>query len=624
MSDTTKQERIEEFMRKSLLGEEVINTQFHLFSARSSVSGRVVEPRVLCANNDLLAKSSKYFLDLLSSDVDPSDTSMFDLFDENEVPNDLRIDDYGYGSDSDLDEYPTSSKVNTESHSKGDTELFEGGIGSVDGFVTSSPQTGMDELLSVTKDGAESVESDETAVQETPGSKRLGKDAAVRLRSLSSRHILIKDTAFQTWYTLLNYLYTGKITVLPLSSSTGGRKSHECSTSSLDKPRCSAKSMYRLACKTGLDDLRNKTFSFIRSHLTEQNILKELSSRLGSKHPELLEMELDILYSHIASPAVVAGFPAFARRIANGELPHGAEIIVGIHTRVLKEPHSVPLKLAPIPSLTVQVPSNSAESAKMAEDGANAYYADKQGVATATTASQPTESNGPTSAPSSAPASTPDITPSSTTPVPTATSTKLKAKAPRVSLPTTNFASASTAASPSAPAPISSTVTSKPPPAPASVSSATPPLLGSRSAQSFGKPASAPTSSSTSSFLSSNVAPSHAPNAAAPPLFGLGGATAPAFGSSSTPTATSSSTRSAFSPESTEAFVARFAAALAESSSLRAPTSGTTFFGSGQATGDAESRRLPTFSFAQRDDTTESQKKPAVNPFTFGPPPPPS
>lgn len=53
----------EELVRKSLLGEELVNTQFHLFSARSSLSGQVMKPRVLCANNDLLAKSSKYFLD---------------------------------------------------------------------------------------------------------------------------------------------------------------------------------------------------------------------------------------------------------------------------------------------------------------------------------------------------------------------------------------------------------------------------------------------------------------------------------------------------------------------------------------------------------------------------------
>lgn len=56
-------------------------------------------------------------------------------------------------------------------------------------------------------------------------------------------------------------------------------------------------------------------------------------------------MELDVLYDHIASPTVVADFSALARRIANKELVHGADIIVGIHTRLLKGPHpnAVPL-----------------------------------------------------------------------------------------------------------------------------------------------------------------------------------------------------------------------------------------------------------------------------------------
>ena len=53
-------------------------------------------------------------------------------------------------------------------------------------------------------------------------------------------------------------------------------------------------------------------------------------------------MELDVLYAHIESVPVVAGFPALARRIAYKELPHGANIIVGVHERLLKERRSVP------------------------------------------------------------------------------------------------------------------------------------------------------------------------------------------------------------------------------------------------------------------------------------------
>ncbi|KAG8217016.1 hypothetical protein J3R82DRAFT_7331 [Butyriboletus roseoflavus] len=209
----------------------------------------------------------------------------------------------------------------------------------------SPEQPSTDEPFSLNKDVAGSVASSETAVQER-GKKTMANQTAIRLRSLASRHVLVKDTAFQTWYTLLNYLYTDKFNFLPLGSATPGGQLHESSTSSLDESKCSAKSMYRLACKVGLDHLRDEAFSYIRSNLTEHNILKELSCSLVSKHPQLLEMELDVLYSHIASTPVVVNFPAFAKRIANNELPHGADIILGIHTRLLKEPHPLPFKSA--------------------------------------------------------------------------------------------------------------------------------------------------------------------------------------------------------------------------------------------------------------------------------------
>ena len=48
-----------------------------------------------------------------------------------------------------------------------------------------------------------------------------------------------------------------------------------------------------------------------------------------------------MLYAQIASPTVVTGFPALAQRIALKELPHGADIIVGIHARLLKERQSL-------------------------------------------------------------------------------------------------------------------------------------------------------------------------------------------------------------------------------------------------------------------------------------------
>ena len=103
------------------------------------------------------------------------------------------------------------------------------------------------------------------------------------------------------WYTLLNYLYTGKISFLPLSSlAPGGQRGSP--TSSVYGPKCSAKSMYRLACKVripshtdalrselqaknlqvGLDHLRDQALAHVRSNLTEDNILQELSCSLVS------------------------------------------------------------------------------------------------------------------------------------------------------------------------------------------------------------------------------------------------------------------------------------------------------------------------------------------------------
>ncbi|KAF8431061.1 hypothetical protein L210DRAFT_3004192 [Boletus edulis BED1] len=61
--DSRQPECLEELARKFLLGEELVNTQFHLFSAKSFSSGPVMKPRALCANNALPAKSSKYFMD---------------------------------------------------------------------------------------------------------------------------------------------------------------------------------------------------------------------------------------------------------------------------------------------------------------------------------------------------------------------------------------------------------------------------------------------------------------------------------------------------------------------------------------------------------------------------------
>ena len=127
-------------------------------------------------------------------------------------------------------------------------------------------------------------------------------------------------------------------------------------------------------------------------------------------------MELNVLYSHIASPPVVANFAALAQRIADKNLPHGADIIVGIHAMLLKERHPLPLQ----PGSSISLPSffgpqKQAEIAVDASDapedgakhGTRPFPVDKRGAQSGALPSEDSESPLPqTSASMSVPTST--------------------------------------------------------------------------------------------------------------------------------------------------------------------------------------------------------------------------
>ena len=83
--------------------------------------------------------SCSLFYPVLSSDINPSDSSSIDLTDDNDVPGHARIDDYGYASDSDLDDCndpvvdaemteqsatisPSTAKMGSRTQSKDDDE----------------------------------------------------------------------------------------------------------------------------------------------------------------------------------------------------------------------------------------------------------------------------------------------------------------------------------------------------------------------------------------------------------------------------------------------------------------------------------------------------------------------
>ena len=55
-----------------------------------------------------------------------------------------------------------------------------------------------------------------------------------------------------------------------------------------------------------------------------------------NRYPRVLEMELNMLSQTIATAPIIEGLPALMRRISQKELPQGADIIIGLHTRILR------------------------------------------------------------------------------------------------------------------------------------------------------------------------------------------------------------------------------------------------------------------------------------------------
>ncbi|EGN92310.1 hypothetical protein SERLA73DRAFT_191353 [Serpula lacrymans var. lacrymans S7.3] len=332
---TTKVERVDALLRKSLLGEELINTQFHLFTAHSVRSHKAIRPRALFAN-DVLLEGSEYFTKLLVHKQDAD--GVVDFSERNPYVEGLSLDDYDYASDSDLEdedeedldrsavsqpvkfegkcyskqtEWQTEKDGNCQAMAKDDTDDE---VGAIAGFGTWTPRP---------------------VVVPT----QLKVKNVCPPRYIHSRHLFVKDTAFRTWQALLFYIYTDQILWSPLKSqaATDSKTIRDMAIEANPNgpPPCSPKSMYRLANKVGFKRLKKLAFSAISDSLSEHNIIQEIGSSLTSKYPEVLKMEIDVLYKHIASKPVSNQLPSLARRVAGGGVPHGAELIVKLHQKLL-------------------------------------------------------------------------------------------------------------------------------------------------------------------------------------------------------------------------------------------------------------------------------------------------
>ncbi|KAG2130715.1 hypothetical protein DEU56DRAFT_982055 [Suillus clintonianus] len=327
------QARVSTLLRKSLLGE-LLDTQFYLFSARSKHGNIRVAAKIrsLFANDEGLTADLKYFNSLLSEKT-LKDPALIEVPLEHHPASEeiLSLDDYGYASDSDLDEDEDEEEEDETNETVQDNERLE---------LQANVSAGTTPLIK--NDGTKGV-----------------------YRTSPNRKILVTDTAFNTWQALLYYLYTDEIVFAPLRS----QGSQTATQLGLGKPPpCSPKSMYRLACKIDQDVLRDKALAAIKSSLTEHNILQELSLSLTSRSvslhifdtigiptcrprfPPILEMEVESLFQLITSATVMKDFPTFIKRIGGADLPHGVDILIKLHERMLRQHY--PRIFSPAPPST--------------------------------------------------------------------------------------------------------------------------------------------------------------------------------------------------------------------------------------------------------------------------------
>ncbi|KAJ7323668.1 hypothetical protein DFH08DRAFT_887579 [Mycena albidolilacea] len=274
--------QMEQALEETLEGNELVDIKFYAFSRRGLQC--VTHPLPLFAKSALLQGFSDD-LDAFLSGRGFSESEVVVDLDSHEAE-DRSFEDYGYGSDSDLDSEDEEEPAPPPK---------------------ASPSTGKSKPAS-------GEACNKTSSPRTEQGARMG------------RVIVLKDTAFKTWKALLYYLYTRRVNFRPLKSE--GPKEITATG-----PLCSPKSMYRLADKLGLEELRTLALASISSRLSEGNILEEVFSSFTSVYPVIQELEVGVLTSNFSEKAST-GLKEMTEKLCQGEKPYCAEILFKIISKM--------------------------------------------------------------------------------------------------------------------------------------------------------------------------------------------------------------------------------------------------------------------------------------------------
>ncbi|KAJ3558090.1 hypothetical protein NM688_g1119 [Phlebia brevispora] len=295
-------------MRESLTGGTFVDTKFYAFSRKSS--GVVDKPMAVYANSALLRHASKYFEGLLAGGYrEDAITSLDDPFPKDRPDS---TEEYEYYSDSDLDDEEEHGAeldldFNLELNDSEKAEPKAQESATKPAIPTWSASKGPDEKPLI-------------AVSSQP-TKHIGGRGRV---------IVLPDIAFTTLKSLIFYIYTGEVVFAPLESQKKQKATNGTNTTQTylyNAPPCSPKSMYRIADKYGLDDLKQKAANDIKTKLSSDNILDELFSTVTSTYDDIRTTQVAFACDKTVCQSVATNIAPWITRVATGELAHCEAVV---------------------------------------------------------------------------------------------------------------------------------------------------------------------------------------------------------------------------------------------------------------------------------------------------------
>ncbi|KAH9938931.1 hypothetical protein B0H21DRAFT_757574 [Amylocystis lapponica] len=324
LSSLSTQDVLQAAIRLSIAGADFGDTKFYVFSRRTT-SGSVKTPRAVIGNSLALRRASAHFEHLLSGGFAESVSSRMDA--SSYINEQMSVDMYGYESDSDLEDEDEEDEDNIgnirETVSSGQPQEVPDNLPVVEGSAVREDATKGSTSQDV-KSSEILVESTGSTVRDALIPKELGQ---------AHRTVFVKDMAFKTWQAFMFYTYLGKVEFAPLRSQAGTtRKEKGHWQADLYKPpQCSPKSMYRLADKYDLKDLKELAKNDIKQKLTEDNILVELFSDFTSSYSEILELEIQFIRDNSGvRTKLLASIPQWLESVAAGNLPGSADVLISL------------------------------------------------------------------------------------------------------------------------------------------------------------------------------------------------------------------------------------------------------------------------------------------------------